>query len=86
VKKINFLLLIVGIFVIIVSTLNFLMNEDHVSLGIFVFTGIGFILLSLKGYFKKESENRIQKYSISFFFLAIMLFLYWVIKVQFGII
>jgi len=81
-KKINIALLILGIFVIIVSVLNYLMNEDHVSLGIFVFAGVGLILLSLKNYFSKESSTRVVKYANTFFFGAAVIFVYWFLKVK----
>ena len=82
-KKINIVLLTVGIFIIIISTLNYLMNEDHVSLGIFIFAGIGIILYSIKDYFTKETTKRVLKYSMTFFFGALIIFLYWLAKVQF---
>ena len=85
-KKINFLLLILGVFIILVSSGNFLMNDDYVSLGIFVFAGIGFILLSLKNYFKKENSVRLEKYAKTFFFGAAIILVYWFIKVKLEII
>jgi len=81
-KKINILLLSAGIFIIVVATLNYLMSNDYASLGIFVFSGIGFILLSLKNYFKKENEKRFEKYAQTFFFGAAIIFVYWVLKVK----
>lgn len=59
------------------------MNEDHVSLGIFIFSGIGLILFSIKGTFSEETTKRVQKYSMTFFFGALIIFLYWLAKVQF---
>jgi len=84
-KKINIVLLILGIFAIIVSISNYLMNEDHVSLGIFIFAGIGFVLLSIKSRFKENTAKRVQKYSMTFFFGALIIFLYWIAKVQFNL-
>jgi len=81
-KKINVLLLATGIFIIIVAILNYLMSDDYASLGIFVFSGIGFILLSLKNYFKKENKKRFEKYAQTFFFGAAIIFVYWVLKVK----
>ncbi len=44
-KKNNLIATVAGILMIIISVLNYLMNDDYVSLGIFVFLGLGFILL-----------------------------------------
>lgn len=78
-KKINFLLLFVGIFIILTSIGNFLMTDDYASLGIFVFAGVGFILLSIKNYFKKESSSRIEKYAKTFFFGSAIILVYWIL-------
>ena len=61
---------------IVVSFLNYLMNEDHVSLGIFVFLGIGFFLISLKERFNDIKAKRINKYAMTFFFLLHLLYLF----------
>lgn len=81
-KKINFALLILGVFIIIVAILNYLMSKDFASLGIFVFSGIGFILLSLKKLFKKENKSRVEKYAKTFFFGAGVILIYWFLKVK----
>lgn len=84
-KKINILLLSLGIFMIIVAILNYLMSNDYASLGIFVFSGVGFILLSLKNYFKKENKKRFEKYAQTFFLGAAIIFVYWIVKVKLNI-
>ncbi|MCF6366853.1 MAG: hypothetical protein L3J35_11690 [Bacteroidales bacterium] len=81
-NKTNTVSLIAGIFMIIVSTLNYLMNEDHVTLGIFIFAGIGFILLGIKNKFGEESSKRVNKYGMTFFYGAIIILLYWLAKTK----
>ena len=81
-KKIDYVRLIAGILMILVSLANYMMNEDHVTFGIFVFAGLGFILLSLKNRFGKQNVERINKYGMTFFFGAIVILLYWVAKTQ----
>ncbi len=70
---------------IIVSILNYLMNEDHVTLGIFIFAGIGFILISIKNKFEEQNSKRINKYGMTFFFGAIIILLYWLAKTKLNI-
>lgn len=77
-KKVNYFALSAGVLMIVVSFLNYLMNEDHVSLGIFVFLGIGFILISLKERFSDIKAKRINKYAMTFFFIAFVIFIYWI--------
>ena len=81
-KKIDYVRLIAGIFMILVSLANYMMNEDHVTLGIFIFAGIGFILLSIKNKFVEETAQRINKYGMTFFFGAVVILLYWVADSQ----
>lgn len=83
--KINILLLFAGIFMIIVSLGNYLMNEDHVTLGIFVFAGIGFVLLAVKNKFSTQTANRLNKYAMTLFFGAVVILLYWVARVKFNV-
>ena len=81
-KKIDFVRLIAGIFMILVSFANYMMNEDHVTLGIFVFAGIGFILLSIKNKFEEQKADRINKYGMTFFFGAVVILMYWIADSQ----
>jgi hypothetical protein len=76
-KKINPLLAIAGFFMIISSSINYFYNSDDISLGIFSFAGIGFILLAIKDTQKAQNSQRIYKYAMLFFMLSVMLLLYW---------
>ncbi len=69
---------------ITVSVLNYLMSGDNVSLGIFIFLGIGFIFNGIKNRFSERVSKRINNYSLTFFFGAAAIFLYWlaVVKLQ----
>ncbi len=84
-KKVNVLLLILGIFMIVVSFLNYLMNDDHVTLGIFIFSGVGFVLLSIKNKYSGGTANRLNKYAMTLFFGAVVILLYWVARVKFNV-
>ncbi len=73
-----------GIIAIASASLNYIMSDDIVSFGIFVFAGIGFVLLSFKS---KPDETEKQQQAtgriknIAYFFIAIsvLIFLYWFI-------
>ncbi len=82
-KKNNHIATVAGILMIIISVLNYLMNDDYVSLGIFVFLGLGFILLGIKSKFEKTKATRINKYAMTFFFGAFAIFIYWIAAVKF---
>ena len=82
-KRINPVWTGAGIFMISVSLLNYFMNDDFVSLGIFVFLGLGFILYGIKSKFSEFTENRLQKYALTFFFGAVAIFLYWLAVAKF---
>jgi len=85
-NKVNYIALGAGILMILISFLNYLMNKDHVSLGIFVFLGGGFILISIKGRYEKNKSERINKYALTFFFVSFVIFLYWLLSGKFGLI
>ena len=77
-KKIHIPLLVAGILMLLASALNYTLNEDHISLGIFAFAGIGFILLAVKE--SKEDQKtaqRFQKYAMTFFMLSVLILVYW---------
>ena len=69
---------------IAVSVLNYLMNEDSVSLGIFVFAGAGFILSGIKDAFGELTAKRIGNYARIFFFGSLVIALYWIAAVKFN--
>ena len=81
----NYIALSAGVLMIVFSFLNYLMNEDHVSLGIFVFLGLGFILISLKERFNEMKARRINKYALTFFFIAFFIFIYWIAAIKFNL-
>ena len=84
-NKVNYIALIAGLFMIIVSSLNYFMNDDYVSLGIFVFAGLGFILIGLKTKFNETKANRLNKYAMTFFFTAFIMVLYWLAATKFNL-
>ena len=84
-KKISYIALSAGVLMIVFSLLNYLMNKDHVSLGIFVFLGLGFILISLKESFNEKKAQRINKYALTFFFVAFVIFIYWIASGKFDL-
>lgn len=84
-NKLNYIALSAGALMIILSFLNYLMNKDHVSLGIFVFLGLGFILISIKEKYSDIKAKRINKYAMTFFFVAFFIFIYWIAAVKFEI-
>lgn len=83
-NEINYLLMAAGILMIASSSLNYYMNEDFVSLGIFVFAGLGFIKLSVKSP-ESKNENKIDKYAVVLFSVSIVFFAYWLLKGKMGI-
>jgi len=82
-QNINYIALIAGLFMILISVLNYLMNEDYVSLGIFVFAGSGFVLLGIKTKFDTVKAKRLNKYAMTFFFGAVVMVLYWLAVAKF---
>jgi predicted nucleic acid-binding Zn ribbon protein len=79
VKKFNYILLSAGILMIITSILNYQLNQDEVSMGIFVFAGIGFIFGGIKDIFEDARRKRMQRFSMMFYFIAVVIFVYWLI-------
>jgi len=65
-----------------VSALNYLMNKDFVSLGIFVFAGVGFVILGIKPVLKPQNAVRAEKYAFTLFFGAAVILLYWIASVK----
>ncbi len=66
------------------SSLNYYMNEDFVSLGIFSFAGLGFIKLSIKTDAEIKSK-KIDKYAVILFSVAMVFLAYWLLKAKLGI-
>ena len=77
-KKVNYFALSAGVLMIVVSFLNYLMNEDHVSLGIFVFLGSKEDRGLVFYLFHDLKAKRINKYAMTFFFIAFVIFIYWI--------
>ena len=84
-NKVNYITLSGGILMIVFSFLNYLMNKDHVSLGIFIFLGLGFILISLKEKYDEKKAQRINKFAMTFFFAAFIIFISWIAAGKFDI-
>lgn len=76
-KKINVLMLVAGAVMIVISLLNYMLNEDHVSLGFFFFMGAGFITLGFKEKYDGKRAKRLNKYAMTLFFAAIIIIIYW---------
>jgi len=68
---------------IIISVFNYLMNDDHVSLGIFVFLGLGFGIFGIKDQFPEIKAKRLKNYAMTFFFGAVVIFIYWLAVAKF---
>jgi hypothetical protein len=82
-KKINFVLIGLSILMIFVSVLNYLMNDDEVSLGIFVFAGLGFFFSGLKEKFEESRKKRFRRFSTTFYIIAALVFVYWLAVAKF---
>ncbi len=83
-KKFNFIMLFAGTLMIAASILNYQMNKDEVSMGIFVFAGIGFLFTGIKDRYEDQRKRRMQRLSMSFYFIAVLIFIYWIAVSQFG--
>jgi hypothetical protein len=79
--KLNLAVTALSILMIASSGLNFAMNGDSVSFGIFIFLGLGLTTASveLKNPDDKIVKKRFNKYAIYFFTGAFVLFLYWLL-------
>lgn len=78
-KDINYLTLALGVLMILTSAANYFMNEDFISLGIFVFAGLGFVKLSIKSN-RDDRGTKTDKYAFLFFTVSILFLSYWIIK------
>jgi hypothetical protein len=77
IKKINYPLIIAGLIMLIASGVNYSINEDFISLGIFVFAGLGFILLGAAAAFSPAVRKRTNRYAFMFFTLSLLVLAYW---------
>jgi hypothetical protein len=84
-KKTNYILLSAGILMIVASVINYQMNKDEVSMGIFVFAGIGFVFNGIKNRFTGIKKQRIQRLSMTFYFIAVVIFVYWLLFAKFDL-
>jgi len=82
--NINYLTLALGVLMIITSAANYFMNEDFISLGIFIFAGLGFIKLSVKSK-TDDSGTKADRYAFLFFTVSILFLSYWVMKGKLGV-
>jgi len=77
-------MLFAGALMIAASVLNYQMNKDEVSMGIFVFAGVGFVFTGIKDRFEGQRKRRMQRLSMIFYFIAVVILLYWIAVSQFG--
>lgn len=82
-KKINYPILIAGVIMLIASVINYYLNDDFVSLGIFAFAGIGFILIGIKDTKDDKVAGRINKYAMTFFSISVIIIIYWLLAGKF---
>lgn len=85
-KKSGIIVFFAGILMIITSVVNYLLNDDYISLGIFLFAGIGFIMLGFDDKQDKNKSKRLQKYAGVFFAISLIIFMYWLLAGKLGII
>ncbi len=72
------LLLFAGILMILSSGANYLLNDDYVSFGIFLFSGLGFTMLGISEFVTDQiKKQRIKQAAMLFFVLAVVVALYW---------
>ncbi|MEA2043460.1 MAG: hypothetical protein U9N85_13040 [Bacteroidota bacterium] len=77
IKKTNYVLISLGAVIAVVATLNYILNEDHISLGIFAFIGLGFILLGVSSGKSFDTAKRINKLAYLLFAAALAVLVYW---------
>jgi hypothetical protein len=66
------------------SSVNFVLNKDSVSLGIFILLGLGFLAASAQ---PSDKENitlrkRLNKYAVYFFAGAFIFFAFWILSAK----
>ena len=85
-RKSSVLTLIAGLIMIVASVINYYFNEDLISLGIFIFSGLGFIMLSVAEKQKESSAKRLKKYAFVFFLVSVLVLIYWLFAGKLNII
>ncbi len=78
-KNSGIISLLSGFMMIIASLINYFLNNDHISLGIFIFAGIGFIMLGIAERKEKKLSKRLKKYANIFFAISIIILIYWLL-------
>ncbi len=69
-----------GVLMFIASLINYILNDDIISFGIFAFAGFGFISQGTAEYMKQDTtKQRVRKLSGLFFVLAVLVFVYWLL-------
>ena len=72
--------IVAGALMAVASLINYYLNEDIISLGIFGFSGIAFINIGIAETRKdKSSAARMRKFAGMFFFAAFAVFAYWLV-------
>lgn len=75
--KPNFLIIIAGLLMLTASLVNYSLNNDFISLGIFVFAGLGFIMLGAADAFDSQKRKRIKRLAYMFFTVSLLILGYW---------
>ncbi len=71
--------MIAGIIMIIVSIINYSLNDDYISLGIFGLSGLAFIAISAAEYTDSQTRKQRLRHGAGLFFaLAFLVFIYWI--------
>lgn len=84
-KRNSVLTLIAGLIMIIISVINYYFNEDYVSLGVFLFAGLGFIMMSIAEKQNERTAKRLKKYSSLLFLASLVVLAYWFLAGKLGI-
>ncbi len=75
-SRINLILIISGLIMLVASYFNYSLNADFISLGIFFFAGIGFILWGIVPVLQKSKATRVRNLSYLFFVIAVIILAY----------
>lgn len=76
-NKTNYILIATGLIMGVVSLINFSLNEDHVSLGIFTLAGLGFALMGFAAGYPTNTSRRLNKFAYTFLGASIVVLVFW---------
>jgi hypothetical protein len=82
--KFNIPAVILSVLMIGISTVNFMLSNDSLSLGIFIFLGLGFTTATAQPADKENKilQKRLNKYALYFFAGALIFFGYWLLAAK----